>query len=139
MCPKTNNFRSQQKILLQTAPAPPQSAPPLYSFAPKQRFHYISYFLVPQITEFVFQLVDDATNEHVGERTTNGEGVFSFCSDDRIFVIVSLFDFLPQLSFQVIFTTKNCSAPQQREYYTQFTFLSFLILLRKLFCTNQPF
>jgi len=35
------------------------------------------------------ELVDDATNEHVGERTTNGEGVFSFCSDDRIFVIAS--------------------------------------------------
>jgi len=35
------------------------------------------------------ELIDDAQPTHVDERTTNGEGVFSFCSDDRILVIAS--------------------------------------------------
>ena len=40
--------------------------------------------------QIVLQLVTDAIAETVDERTTNGEGVFSFCNTDRIFVIVSL-------------------------------------------------
>jgi len=35
------------------------------------------------------ELVTDAIAETVDERTTNGEGVFSFCNTDRIFVIAS--------------------------------------------------
>ena len=39
----------------------------------------------------LLQLVTDAIpDENVDERTSNGEGVFSFCNTDRIFVIVSL-------------------------------------------------
>ena len=57
----------------------------------------LSNYANPQLSKLLqktlLQLIDDAQPEDVDERTTNGEGVFSFCAEDRILVIVSFSPF----------------------------------------------
>ena len=78
---------------------------PLFTLIPLSLFYMIAKFcwswllMLLLLFHFTFlhncpillQLVTDAIpDENVDERTSNGEGVFSFCNTDRIFVIVSL-------------------------------------------------
>ena len=90
----------------------------------------------------LLQLVTDAIAETVDERTTNGEGVFSFCNTDRIFVIVSL-SIINIFPYEVIFLISSiliivCQISFLRGWVNGFTSLVQLYQIKPGFVARLP-
>ena len=97
----------------------------------------LSNYANPQLSKLLqktfLQLIDDAQPEDVDERTTNGEGVFSFCAEDRILVIVSLFfhfQFWSTIVFLINFHDQwqVCIFFLQNTCHYEFIFPTFVII-----------